>query len=201
MDLNPSKTGIFFYKLSDKFSLMANFFWWFGFPGVVLHELSHYVACILTGVKVFRVKFFSLRGPAYVVHARPNVWQGIIISTAPFFIGAAFGIWLLTNGNSLIGVQNLLSIFFYWLGISVLYFSFPSSADARNAFNGLIGFYGHKIFGKNSVFSKFFWTLTLPFIFLPFIAVVGILLLFNFSPILRSLWVLFCVILSFGKFF
>jgi len=179
---------------------MAGISWWFGFPGVVLHEFAHYIACVLTGVRVFKVKFFSFKGPAYVVHARPNVLQGIIISIAPFFLGSAFGYWLLLSANSMFGVQNAAVVFFYWLAISILFFSFPSRADARNAFNSLIGFYERKIFGHNSILSKLAWTITLPIIFLPCILAIGILLVFNFSPILRMLWVFFMVLLSFGQF-
>ncbi len=179
---------------------MAGFSWWFGFPGVVLHELAHYLACVITGVRVFKVKFFSMKGPAYVVHARPNLWQGIIISTAPFFLGSFVGFWLLQSANSMFGSQNLLVVFFYWLAISILYFSFPSRADAKNAFNSLISFYERKIFGRTSILSKFFWVLTLPIIFLPCVLLVGVLLVFNFSSILRMLWVLFMVLLSFGQF-
>ncbi len=185
----------------NQFFFMPGISWWFGFPGVVVHELAHYIACVLTGVRVFKVKFFSLSGPAYVVHARPKLWQSIIVSTAPFFLGSFLGFFLLQNANSMIGVQNAIVIFYYWLAISILYFSFPSRADAGNAFNSLINFYERKIFGKNSIFSKLLWVLTLPVIFLPSILLIGILLVFNFSPILRLLWVLFMVLLSFGQFF
>lgn len=179
---------------------MNGLFWLFGFPGVVVHELSHYLACVLTGTKVFRVKFFSLSGPAYVVHARPSAWQGVVISIAPFLIGTIFSFILLSTANAMIGVQNLLVALFYWLAISILYFSFPSYTDAKNAFNSLIRFYEKKLFGKNSLISKIVWTITLPFLFLPSVLIVGLLLVFDYSPFLRMLWVLFFILFNFGVF-
>lgn len=178
---------------------MSSLFWWFGFPGVVVHELSHYIACVLTGVKVYRVKFFSLKGPAYVVHARPNFVQGFFISVAPFLFGTIFGYILLINANALISVQSILVVLFYWLAFSILYFSFPSDADVMNAFNGLIRFYEARILGAHSgIFSRFFWILTLPLVFLPMFLILGVLMVFHSSAILKTLWVLFAVLLSFG---
>ena len=55
-------------------------------PGVVLHECSHILGCILTGAKIQKVVFFSEEGGS-VAYARPLLpWLGdVIISTAPLF--------------------------------------------------------------------------------------------------------------------
>src|SRR5215216_7429437 len=60
------------------------------FPGVVLHEGAHYVACLLTGTKVFRFTPFSPRRSTdgrlvlgYVRHERRPVPINAIIGLAP----------------------------------------------------------------------------------------------------------------------
>jgi hypothetical protein len=66
-------------------------------PGVVVHELSHLVGCILTGTKVREVKLFSPRDDGggdlvlgYVGHDRPrDAFATLVVSAAPFFGGAA----------------------------------------------------------------------------------------------------------------
>jgi hypothetical protein len=55
-------------------------------PGVVLHESSHILGCLLTGAKIQNVVFFSDTGGS-VTYARPALpWLGdVVISTAPLF--------------------------------------------------------------------------------------------------------------------
>jgi hypothetical protein len=63
------------------------------FPGVVLHEGAHYLACLLTGTKVFRFAPFSPRRSAdgrlvlgYVRHERRSVPIQAIIGLAPILL-------------------------------------------------------------------------------------------------------------------
>lgn len=66
-------------------------------PGVIVHELSHLVGCLVTGTKVLEVKLFSPREESpgnmvlgYVAHAKPrNPLAAFVVSAAPFFGGAA----------------------------------------------------------------------------------------------------------------
>lgn len=74
------------------------------FPGVVVHELSHYLLCLATGAKVFEVKFFEKRQEGnravyggHVTHGPsklPIVGEPLI-SFAPIF-GCTAAIVLLT---------------------------------------------------------------------------------------------------------
>jgi hypothetical protein len=94
--LSKFLNGFFFQKLGRTLYLM--FMW----PGVVVHEMSHLVACWLTRTKVLEVKFFSPRDEAggsitlgYVSHVKPrNPLASMIVGSAPFFGGAAV-LWLL----------------------------------------------------------------------------------------------------------
>lgn len=66
-------------------------------PGVIVHELSHLVGCLITGTKVMEVKLFAPREESpgnlvlgYVTHAKPrNPVAAFMVSAAPFFGGAA----------------------------------------------------------------------------------------------------------------
>ena len=49
------------------------------FPGIVLHELAHYVACALTGTKTHRIKWWGLR-EASVQHSVSGPFRNILIS-------------------------------------------------------------------------------------------------------------------------
>ena len=55
-------------------------------PGIIIHEMSHYTACKLTGAKVTDVKLLSRDGGA-VTHGPPRggIFGKALISTAPFF--------------------------------------------------------------------------------------------------------------------
>ena len=72
------------------------------FPGVILHEVAHYLACLLTGTKVFRFAPFSPRRSAdgrrvlgYVRHERRSVPIQAIIGLAPILLNP-FGLLLIT---------------------------------------------------------------------------------------------------------
>ncbi len=72
------------------------------FPGVVLHESAHYLACLLTGTKVSRFAAFSPRRSAdgrlvlgYVRHERRAFPIGSVIGLAPILLNP-MGILLVT---------------------------------------------------------------------------------------------------------
>ena len=65
-------------------------------PGVVVHECSHVIGCILTRTRIHQVKFFLPQQEGnemvlgYVEHDRPkSAIHRMIVSGAPFFGGAA----------------------------------------------------------------------------------------------------------------
>lgn len=72
------------------------------FPGVILHECAHYLACLLTGTKVFRFAPFSPQRSAdgrlvlgYVRHERRSVPIQSIIGLAPILLNP-LGLLLVT---------------------------------------------------------------------------------------------------------
>jgi len=68
-------------------------------PGVVIHELSHFIGCLITFTRVYRVHLFNPTGDSlgFVEHEKTrNPVTNIIISIAPLF-GVTAVIWLLTK--------------------------------------------------------------------------------------------------------
>jgi hypothetical protein len=63
------------------------FYYFIRFPGVVIHECSHILGCILVGAKIKKVVLFS-KGGGLVTYTQSGVpYLGdVIICTAPFFI-------------------------------------------------------------------------------------------------------------------
>ncbi len=170
------------------------------FPGMIFHEVSHYLACLLFGVRVRRVKFFGFT-EAYVIHEQPDAFRAIIITLAPFILGTWFAWILIEFGLKILRSLNPFGFLFYWFALSLLFYSFPSLEDSKNAFNSFTRFYGKRLFGRGSIFGKLLWFITFPFIFIPFVIILGVMLAFNYSRILRILWVIFILVLSFNPMY
>lgn len=69
----------------------------FAAPGVILHELSHALLCLLTGAKITRIALFDKEGGS-VTHEKskiPLIGQALI-SLAPFVFGVV-AIYILAN--------------------------------------------------------------------------------------------------------
>ncbi len=165
------------------------------FPGIVFHELSHVLACHLTGVKVRNVKWFGV-DEAYVQHDKPRALQGLFISIAPFLFGNFLGFELFLFGHELVTKASVFAIPIYWFAFSLLLYSFPSKQDAMNAFDSFVSFYKKKVIEKGSLVTRLLWALTFPVFFVPVILILGFILLFDSAFILRILWVFTLIGLS-----
>ncbi|MBI4052425.1 MAG: M50 family metallopeptidase [Candidatus Diapherotrites archaeon] len=162
-------------------------FWFLLFPGVIIHELGHYVFSLLAGVRVYRVKLFSLQGPAYVVHERPrSTLAAVLISIAPFFVGAFLGVQFLLFSQT--AQSQAMKYLFWWLGFSTLYYAFPSDHDAENAYNSLSRSFDRKMNARTGAITKAFWTVYAVIVFVPTIALVWTLKIFHNSEVLKFLF-------------
>ncbi|MGH2460198.1 MAG: hypothetical protein ACRDIY_15185 [Chloroflexota bacterium] len=120
----------------------------FALPGIVIHELGHYLVCRLVGARVQDVVFFDPAGPSgYVVHAVPHqLRQHLVIVVGPLLLNSALGFLLfravvatasgaeadLLRGLPLGAAQALLA---GMLGASIALQAIPSRADARSLWN------------------------------------------------------------------
>ena len=161
------------------------------FPGVIFHELAHYLACIIFGVKVFSTRLFDLQ-EAFVQHAKPNAWQAIGISIAPFALNNILAVWMLFLANDFVAASNPVAIILYWLAISFSFHSFPSDTDAMNAFNAAKESCLNHL-RNGSAPKRIAWLVLTPIIFLPTLFLTGVLLLFDKSAFLKAAWVFIVV--------
>ena len=108
------------------------------FPGVIVHEWAHKIACNFFGVKVREIVYFKfdfnlVGGEAgYVRHEIPKRYiASLCISSAPLFINT---IVALTCGIIVHTTRavNFLPALFLWLGFSVGAHAFPSNQDMNN---------------------------------------------------------------------
>lgn len=111
-------------------------------PGVILHELSHHVLCLLSGVRVHKVVYFRMGNPAgFVVHEEPELYRQIFaIVAGPFFLNSMASVVLLNLALRQWASAGELPSFaaaalMTWLGISVGLQAIPSRADAGNLFH------------------------------------------------------------------
>ncbi len=87
---------VFWFAILIIFSYLLDLMWayslhrWiyivFSAPGIIFHELSHWIACKLTGARVTRVRLISRTG-GEVIHGPPRggVFGQALISMAPLF--------------------------------------------------------------------------------------------------------------------
>lgn len=115
----------------------------FYLPGVVTHELSHHIFCIICNVKVTDVCYYNFKNSSgYVQHERPkHLYQDILIATAPFFINTYLGSLIahqtILNKASTVGLPylNLQNILRIIISISIGMHAIPSRGDALSIWN------------------------------------------------------------------
>lgn len=169
------------------------------FPGVVFHELSHFIMSLLMFSKVTGGKFWGEKEAAITHEQVPGI-RGYLISSAPFLLGTLLTITFLYLAKAAaIGLtfhspwQTWFQVLvLYYLGLSVAAHCFPSARDASNAMHNLSSFYSRKVSMQDGVIQGVFWLITVPFIFLPLYF--GALIMGVFSTI-RNLGFLWFVVL------
>lgn len=128
---------LFLAGLSSKQSI----FFIFLFPGVVLHEIMHIVACTITFAKVKSFKLFSKTG-GNVIHEKPfiPIIGPVIISLAPLaggivFLGLIFRYGMNLYPNfTLQAVFSPKNIFYLYLSIAIIIAMLPSLEDLKNSY-------------------------------------------------------------------
>ncbi len=156
-------------------------------PGMVVHEFSHVLGCLLTGVKIHSVKWVGT-DEAFVQHDKPRASAGLIISLAPFVAGNLLGFWFLQQAVSLLGSDFAVGALFLWFGVSIVLLSFPSRQDSENTLSAFLDSYREKVFGKKPLTVRLGWLITAPFVFTPLLVLLAVFLLFNYFFLLRLGW-------------
>ncbi len=166
------------------------------FPGVMMHEFGHQLACRICKVPVFKVQYFkmtsknigfSLQGNGenaigYVEHERTdNPWKSLLITYGPFIFNTLVGIfftaplalmWALNYSRNVVPFwATLLCYLLAYIGISCLANAFPSSGDAQSLFSSVV---------KNKKIPLIFRILITPFVVVIFICSVLKIFWFDF---------------------
>ena len=115
------------------------------FPGIVIHELAHYLFCRFFKVPVFQVCYFRFGNPAgYVLHGKTKDWaHQVLLSAGPSFVNSLLGAFLAfpsalrvfefdSDGTVLDGVL-------IWMGVSIAMHAIPSTGDAQSMWAAVSG--------------------------------------------------------------
>jgi len=166
------------------------------FPGIIFHEFSHYIACLLFGVRVKKVRWIGVH-EAYVVHEQPTAWKALGITIAPFILGNGLAWLLLSAANRMLSSPNPLALVYYWFSISLLFYAFPSEDDAANAFRSFIETFRQGILRSRSWPITLGWLALLPVLFVPLAVVLGAMLAFAWFFALRLVWMLLVMLAAY----
>jgi len=111
----------------------------FLFPGVILHEVSHLVGCLITGARVKSFQLFSKDG-GFVTHEEPRVpvIGTFVVSIFPLLTGSTilyFASEILRKETIRLSVHglDLSKIIIAYLMAAVFITMFPSYQDFKNA--------------------------------------------------------------------
>ncbi|MCX7881106.1 MAG: hypothetical protein N2482_01165 [Patescibacteria group bacterium] len=104
-------------------------------PGTIVHELSHYGAATVLGLKVIEVKIFPVFEKnqiklGSVIYGKKDVFRSILVGIAPLFF-SLFCFWLIGKFN-LFPTKNI------WLNIFFTYFIFTVSLTMFSSKQDLI---------------------------------------------------------------
>ena len=111
------------------------------FPGIILHELSHAIACVVLGVKITKIKWISKDG-GFVIHEHKKSYKTIIISVMPFFLNIVYAIACALMFG--LDVGPLLKVILIWVGASSIFFCLPSREDVKNVYDTVRESYSKK---------------------------------------------------------
>lgn len=112
------------------------------FPGVIIHEMAHQLACDIFYVPIYEVNYFRpLDATAgHVRHADTrNFYTSFLIGVAPFVVNSivcviftlAQGIVFLydTSFSESLSLDTILRMILYWAGLSIGFNAIPSKQD------------------------------------------------------------------------
>ena len=110
------------------------------FPGVILHEAGHMLACKIRHVAVFDVCYFRFGNPVgYVLHEEITDFNtAFLVSIGPFVTNTLMCVLICFPTflpMRFFGVSSAFSYLLLWLGVSIGMHAFPSTHDARNLFS------------------------------------------------------------------
>lgn len=109
------------------------------FPGIIVHEAAHVLACKMRGVAIFDVCYLRAGNPGGCVISEDekDFSTSFLISIGPFLLNSLLCVIICIPAYVPIEVFEVNSPFNYllmWLGVSIGSHAFPSLTDAENLF-------------------------------------------------------------------
>ena len=98
-------------------------------PGIITHELSHAFLCVLSGVKIFKMRLLRFSDPpGFVEHAEPEDFlSNILIACGPFIGNSLLGLFL--AGRIVVGSWTFETMLYGWLAFVIALHALPSDGD------------------------------------------------------------------------
>lgn len=173
-------------KLSDLFTIIF-------YPGIIVHELSHLVACWIIRVRVSKVKLFSLK-EAYIKHSDARALKMVSITLAPFVMGTIISAFLLIKANGL--AQSTITelkpllymLLYYYLSFAIVYYSFPSRGDTNNSLDACLKALKGLLFKEENLLLKLLKISLLSWAVFAVMVLLSIMYLIEYSKLLRLAW-------------
>lgn len=122
------------------------------FPGVVVHEAAHALACYACGVKVHTISVH--RSSGMVVHDKTSARASLLIGLFPLIVGGGTAIALFQYASRAQADSPLLSLVVLWIGFSVAFHAIPSTQDVQNIVASTERRFGELWKGPRNIFTK-----------------------------------------------
>ncbi len=181
----------FFSRSPTSQKIIRTFF----FLGIVVHESSHYLMCLLTHVPVEKARNLPDRDEDDVLTAfikpvqQPNFLQSLLICFAPLFVGTyiiGFIIHYITSP----GVNYTIAAILIYVAISILTQISPSGADIQYIFTSL------KLFSKYALIQTIVLIIALAISYL--IIIYYEIFMFDFLVVLSMLSMVFYYVVKYS---
>jgi hypothetical protein len=160
------------------------------FPGIILHESAHALACLLLNVPIKKIKFLSKQG-GYVIHEDSRTDKIIVIALFPFIINILIA--LICARIYLLTFEPFVKFLMIWIGLSALLFSIPSDKDADNSLYAI-----KKTYTRKQKFEFLLLKILLSPLVLILLIILGIFKVFDKFIVIRliliALWLFLFII-------
>jgi hypothetical protein len=160
------------------------------FPGIILHESAHALACLLLNVPIKKIKFLSKKG-GYVIHEDSRTDKIIVIALFPFIFNILIA--LICARIYLLTFEPFVKFLMIWIGLSALLFSIPSDKDADNSLYAI-----KKTYTRKQKFEFLLLKILLSPLVLILLIILGIFKVFDKFIVIRliliALWLFLFII-------
>ncbi len=138
---------------------------YFAYIGTIVHELSHYIACLITGVHVTESRLLLPPNKqhivGYIIHRRAPPFEQWFIAIAPLFLCNLIAFFLFADATRALNSENYIYLTItLWLGASIAWRGRASGQDLRIAWK-----HAGNIWTKYPVTQRIFIILLTPIIY------------------------------------